>query len=506
MTHAIARAFLSLIFLFSATVCGQAATLKVAVRALPAALGNPFTSVGQPASETWGAIFDALTYIDGEGILQPALALSWSATSDTEWQFQLRKGVEFQNGEAFNADAVMRTIEILQSDEGRGFFVSTEIANIADVRATDPYTLIIKTKTPDAILPTRLSLISIVAPQAWATLGADKFAQKPVGTGPFKLMDWGGGSRASFTAFEKSWRAPRLQGLEFRIIPDTAARLQALLAGSVEIATGLSPDDFALLPTDEFNTYTIETAAVFAIALRNVGNPQSPLQDVRVRKALNYAVNTQLISEGIFGGTVQPSSQGAQPPTFGYNPSLKPYGYNPAEARRLLTDAGYPNGFALNVDVLVGFAAADAALYQKVSDDLAQVGVKVTLRAIPYANWLQKYTSGAWGDTDGFSARWDSGAYYDTIRAISAASCDKPGPFFCAPEMMDAIRESNAMFDPNLRREKLQSIMAQLKSDVAPAIWLVPANFYIASARTVTNFTGGEHGLRYNALMLTSGK
>lgn len=496
----------ALLMCLSISAAASAATLRAAIRALPASLGNPFTSVGQPASETWGAIFDALSYIDGAGILQPALAISWEATSDRQWIFHLRTGVTFQNGEPFDAEAVIRTFEILRSEAGRAFFVAPEIAGIETFRALDPATLAITTKTPDAILPTRLSLVSIVAPKAWATLGPDAFARTPVGTGPFRLVDWGKGAQARLEAFTASWRAPRLQALQFRITPDASARLQALLAGSADVATGLSPEDFTLLPGDSFNTYAVETAAVFAIALRNVGNPGSPLQDPRVRKALNHAVDTGLIAKAIFGGAVQPSSQGAQPHTFGYNPALKPYGHDPARARRLLAEAGYPDGFALNFDVLIGFAAADAALYQKVADDLSQVGVKVNLRAVPYANWLQKYASGAWGDTDGFSARWDSGGYYDTIRAITAASCDKPGPFFCEPGLMDAIRTSNAIFDREQRRKRLQDIMARLHEDIVPAIWLVPADFYVAASTRVTNFTAREHGLRYDALALTPQK
>ncbi|MBL8628225.1 MAG: hypothetical protein JNM81_01260 [Rhodospirillaceae bacterium] len=498
----IGRALVGISLVFTPAISAHATTLTMAVRALPASLGNPFTSVGQPASEAWGAIFDALTYIDGKGTLQPALAVSWTATSSTEWVFQLREGVTFQNGEPFNAQAVIDTLSLLLSDAGRGYFVSPEVAGIAAMRSPDPYTLILTTKTPDAILPTRLSLISIVAPKAWATLGPDQFAQSPVGTGPFRVLGWGSGNRGRLAGFEKSWRAPRLQALEFRVIPESASRLQALMSGSADVATGLSPEDFTLLPAEGFKTYTIETAAVFAIALRNIGNPTSPLQEARVRKALNLAVDRQKIAQGIFNGTVKPASQGAQDNTFGFNPDLQPLAYDPARARQLLAEAGYPNGFSLNFDVLIGFAAADAALYQKVVDDLAQIGVKVTLRATPYATWLQKYTSGAWSDTDGFSARWDSGAYADTIRAITAASCDKPGPFFCAPELMADIRATNSTFEPERRRQQLQSIMARLRDDVAPAIWLVPANFYVATSDHLIHFTAREHGLRYDALDL----
>lgn len=477
-------------------------TVRVAIRALPASLGNPLTSVGQPASETWGAIFDALTFIDSTGVLQPALATSWEPTSATQWVFHLRRNVRFQNGEMFDANAVIHTVQILQSTLGHTYFVSSEVAGITAIRAVDPYTLEIATAQPDAILPKRLNIVMIVAPRAWDTLGPNGFSQRPIGTGPFQLQDWSEGqTRARLTAYEQSWRAPRLKALELWVISDSVARLQSLLAGNVDIAMGLGPDDLSQLPKDLFDSYVVQTAAVFAIALRNVGNPASPLQDARVRRALNYAVNVQQIADVIFGGTIKPASQGAQPNTWGYNPDLTPYGYDPAHARQLLAEAGYPRGFSLNIDVLTGFAAGDDTLYQKVAEDLAKVGVRVTLRAIPYSRWLQKYTSGAWGDTDGFSARWDSGAYYDSIRAITAASCAKVNPFFCVPSIMSEIDNSGRIFDQGARKQHLQAIMAQLK-EIAPAIWLVPSIAYVGMTTKVKDFHAREQSISYDLLSL----
>ena len=144
--------------------------MRVARSAAPPSLGNPLTCVGQPGSGLWSVLFDSLTVIGSNGVLQPALATSWELENDTRWVFRLRPDVQFHNGAPFNAHAVAAILTFLMGDDGRRFYVATEVNSIAAFEIVDDLTLALETVVPDAILPKkRLALIAIPEPEAWRT-------------------------------------------------------------------------------------------------------------------------------------------------------------------------------------------------------------------------------------------------------------------------------------------------------------------------------------------------
>ena len=475
--------------------------LRVARNAAPPSLGNPLTSVGQPGSGVWSALFDSLTVIGPNGALEPALAVSWDLISDTRWVFHIRPNVVFHNGTPLDATAVEAVLAYLGSPDGRRFYVSTEVDTIAAVEIIDPLTLAIETTVPDAILPKRMALIAVPEPNLWRTLGPEGFAQTPVGTGSFKLREWGQATgRMVFDAATDSWRAPKdIDVLELWTVSDTTARVQALITGQVDVLEAVSIDDVDLIEASGFKVWAFGGAQVSSIAFRTVGNPESPLQDARVRQALNYAVNRSLIAEVLFGGSADPASQGASRGTFGYNPTLEPVPYDPDRARVLLSEAGYADGFPFTMEVLTGFSSVDTLLYQQVAQDLRAVGIDVTVHTPPFASWLRKFTSNEWGDTDAFSLMWDSGAYADAIRPMRNFSCAKAVPFFCDESIMPLIDQTDRIMNVQEREQHLQSLLGAMR-DIAPALLLTTATQRVASSKRVKALTLNPPNIAYHTI------
>jgi peptide/nickel transport system substrate-binding protein len=477
----------------------NADTLRVGRVSGSPSQGNPFTSVGQPSSGVWSAMYDGLTAIDENGKLQPALSLSWTVEAPTRWVFKLRPGVTFHNGAPFTASSVVKVIEFLKTEEGKRLYVGAETAGITAVRARDDLTVEMTTAKPDPLLAKRMNLVYMPEPGALAQ-GLESLAKAPVGTGAFKLTSWGNGNaRNVFEADPKSWRASRgVTKLELLAISDASARLQALMAGQIDVMEGISRDEISALDPDVFHIVTQSVPGMVALAFRNVGNPKSPVQDKRVRQALSLAVNRPAVVEAIFGAGSRAATQGTVQEAVGFSPELS-LPYDPAKAKALLAEAGYPKGFPLQIEVITGFGGADRLIYQQAAQDLMAVGINVELRAIPYPSWLAKFTSADWGPVDVFSFSWDASMYYDPIRPIRNSSCAKVNPFFCLPDVMPLIEATDVEMDEAARAAKMRALMAKLNEEAA-AIWIGSGTVNIAAAKRVGNVRWRAPGLMYEAV------
>ena len=482
----------------------HAETLRVTRTAIPPSRGIPFTAVSQPGVGIWSLMYDTLTRIDNGGNVEPALAVSWTAESSTRWVFDLRPDVLFQNGEAFTAEAVVASIEFLRSDEGSRFYTASEVQNIAAVEALDPLKVAIETERPDPILHRRANLLWILPPQALKDRGIDSFSLQPIGSGPFRLVDWGDTTGATqFEAFSESWRAPpEIEELTIYLMQDPITRLQALRSGQVDVAEQLSFEDVGQLSKDEFQLYERIAPGVSGIAFRVIGNESSPVADKRVRQAMNLAINRELIVDQLFQGSAVAAGQGAAHMVNGHNPDIKPWPYDPERARELLKDANFDPERTIKIHVAAGVAGNDTLLFQIVAQSLQAIGIKVELRSIPYAKWLTSFLTNEWGDADAFSLSWDNSAYFDAIRAETYTGCYKAQPFFCAPETRPLFEAISVEMDAEKRRALLQQFMAQLH-DIAPAIWLVTGTEYAAAALHVRDLTLTSRGIPYNLIKLS---
>lgn len=443
--------------------------IRVATDALPAAKGNPFNSTGTPGIYTFAAIFDPITFVDKDGTVKPWLATSWKNTSPTTWDFTLRQGVKFSNGETLDAEGVASVINYMkQNADLSKTAVAGDLKNVASAKAASDGTLQVTTSAPDPLLPNKLTELYVPAPKVLTQQGVQAIADDPIGTGPFKVKDWGA-NKITLTAFTGSWRAPKVGGLEIQALPDPASRVQALQSGQVDLITAISPDQSKQL-TGNVKADITKAAQVMSLAYINTKNG-SPLADVKVRQALNYGVDKVAMAKNLLLGEAEAVGQGTSPDAAGYDPSIKPYPYDPDKAKQLLAEAGYPNGFKFTADVVVGSFPADAEIYQLMKQDLAKIGVDVTLQQVTFATWLKFYLSNTW-DAQAFGLSWNSLPTMDGARAMSLFSCLKQPAFFCDKPTADLLQKAMSNMNLQERNQQLQQI-GKAMFDNPPALYLV---------------------------------
>jgi peptide/nickel transport system substrate-binding protein len=445
-------------------------TLRMAVTALPPSLGDPFQADGTPSIHVWAALFDGLTRLDASGEIAPALAASWRALDPTTWRFDLRTDVRFANGAPFDANAAKATFDFLGSKQGRASVIGARVRDIVAVEAPDPATLILRTKTPDAALPRRMPSVLIVEPKAWAA-GVASFSAQPIGTGPYRLLRWNERTRsAELAATDAGLRRATAARLDIVELAEESVRVQALISREVDIAR-VGVDDREYLRARGLGLVVAPSFQVMAIALRTARKDSSPLKDVRVRRALNHAIDRETLASGLLAGLGAPIGQPAGARTFGHDPTIAPYAYDPERARALLAAAGHGAGFPLIIEVVTNSLPADSLIYQAVAQDLRRIGVDVRMRAIPFPTFLRKYLSNDWGEVDAFGLSFAAAPFNDAQRPMENYSCVNPKPFHCDEATGKLLRAAKAEFDPARRLAKLRAL-SQRFHDEAPAIYL----------------------------------
>ena len=383
--------------------------------------------------------------------------------------------MKYTNGAMFDAHDVVAAIDYLNNDEkGKTFYVARESGalNIEKATAIDDYTVEFKTKVPEVLLPAKMSMLWVVPRQYFADVGWEKFTQEPVGTGAFTVETWE--PNVIMHARKDSWRVPKIDRVDYIVLNERAARVQALLSDQVDLAIALSFDDIAPVRSAGKTVDVVPIGATLALALANTVREDSPFKDKRVRQALNYAVDTQAIADGIGQGIVVPAGQPGTPVAYGYNPNVKAYPHDPAKAKQLLSEAGFPNGFKTKFAVVTGAFPGDSETYQQVAQDLGKVGIELELEKITFSKWLPMYFQNTWwkeGQYDGFSLTMNSVPYLDATRSMSYYSCQKKPAFFCDESVIPLLEEQAAEFNVPERLKKVQRL-AEVYHDLAPAIYL----------------------------------
>ena len=474
--------------------------LNVGGTELPASLGNPYAAIGVTPGSILGSIYDGLTQIDSDGRLQPALATHWENDGNRTWAFKIRAGVSFQNGKPVTAEGIAANINDLIRPENAGYPIATEMAGIEAATAIDAQTVAIVTREPDPLLGKRMSLMRIVDFDRWTEIGPDAYGRDPIGTGPYKLESWNQGGAIAFSGFKQSWRPPQgFSDLRIFTLKDSIARTQALLADQIDLALGLTPEDAPLIELEGKNSKVHYGNQVMAIGLPNALKDDSPLNNRRVRQAINYAVNRRAIVDFILGGMFPLATQGATPKNIGYNPDIEPYTFDPDRAKALLAEAGYEDGFDIIIEVLVGMGPSDSLIYQQAAQDLSNVGIRVDLRTTTYPERTRKYFSGDWGNVDGFSILWNNAPYNDTGRALKDFSCLKSNPFFCDTATAEKIERANTEMQPDRREALLQEIMADMH-DLVPTINLIEYGSVLGYSASITNVDIRPVGVAYERI------
>jgi peptide/nickel transport system substrate-binding protein len=356
-------------------------TLRVAVPTFPNSLDASIAAERNAQNVAW-QFFDSLVWANDENIIEPALAQDWDVSEDgTDYTFYLREDVTFHNGEPFNADAVVYSWERGKEPEIEW---SDRWARAESVEAIDEYTVRITTEEPDPLLlGTIAQYWNIVPPEYTEEVGNDEFGAAPVGTGPFKFVEWVREDRIVMEANEDYWRdgLPKVDEVIYRPIPESSTRMAAIQTGEVDIVNRLTAEQAdALESVPGVNVVTYPIDRVFYIAFNNLTSGEGePTEDPLVRQAMNYAVDRQAIIDSLFEGRAQLATGLMTESNLGYDQSIDPYPYDPERARELLAEAGYPDGFEMGFAAPAGAYTNFEQVAEAVQGYLADVGIETTL-------------------------------------------------------------------------------------------------------------------------------
>ena len=447
----------------------SAAEMTVATASMPRSLANPLGDASHSGRWLFQLAFDPVTYGADSGTV-PGLAVSWKNTSPTTWELKVRQGVTFHDGKALHASDIADLINWLNTDEGKAKGINTlrNMSNIVAARVIDDATLEVSTKTPDPMVPPLLGGLYVLNMKLFNDLGYDGITTQPVGTGAYKSVKWEK-DIIEVEPHASGWRPGKIDKLIVRSLPEVAARMSAFESKQVDLAFEVSPETRSRIEAAGGKLVVSSTPQNINLMFFQ-NRPGTPLHDVRVRQALNYAVNKQAFVDAILGGLTVPAGQPAARAVNGYNSDVAAYPYDPDKARQLLAEAGYGNGLELLAEAVVNVAER-REIYTQVALDAAKVGVKITINEITLPDLIGKVRdSTKMAPLFGFN--YGSEPTMDVMRSINALhSCETATKWTCFPEIQPTIKAANEEFDENKRREMLKQINKHYH-DNASAIFL----------------------------------
>ena len=328
-------------------------------------------------------VFDKLVTRNAAGDLVPGVATDLGTPVDaTTWQYTVQEGVTFHNGEPLNADAVVHSVlRIIDPDYATP--LKDNLGTVVGAEKVDEYTVNILTSGPDPLIPTRMTLLYLVPPEA--SQSAD-FGENPIGSGAYRFVSWERGIAVELEA-NPDYRggASPVSTARFTFIEEYGTRLAGVLNDEIDIMTDLLPEDNARVD----QSWTTPTGLKQFIVSLNA-RAGSPVEDVRIRQALNHAVDKEAIAEGLFSGIGEIlQGQMLNPNWFGFNPDLDPYPYDPDRARELLAEAG-ATGLEIQLVSLVGNSLLDRETTEAVAAYWADVGVNAEIFIPEFSEYIDR--------------------------------------------------------------------------------------------------------------------
>ena len=337
-------------------------------------------------------IFDNLVTRDRDLNLLPMLATEWDQIDDTTWEFKLREGVTFHNGEAFGADDVEFTIERSYDPEA-ATRVSTVFTTVQDVEVVDDLTVRFLMKAPDPLLPARLSFYGgqMMPKDYFAEVGAEQFALAPMGTGPVSFVERVPDDHLTLARYDDYWGEPiAFETVVFRPIAETAARIAALETGEVDIITRVPPDQ--VQQVSDLENARVEQVLYNGLYVLVVNSTVPPLDDPLVKQAMSLAIDREAIVEELWSGQGVVPTGPAIPGDFAFNADLPPLAYDPDRARELLEEAGY-NGEEIVIETTNGSIVNDQVMAEAIQAMWEEVGLNVDLQVIEASVRAEKNTA-----------------------------------------------------------------------------------------------------------------
>jgi peptide/nickel transport system substrate-binding protein len=444
-----------------------ASSLTIAMGDEPNTFDIPFYSTSPLSHSAVGLVEEGLAYIDEHGALKPLLAEAWNVSGDGRtWTFRLKRGVQFHDGTPFNAEAVKFTFDRILADKdpitdkkALNAFVFT---GVTEIRATDDYTLQMTTKDKFAPLVRNVAYgggVGIESPAAVKKMGTG-YGLHPVGTGPYRLTQLTKGERIVLQRNSGYWGGGTgVDTITFRIIPDASARTLGLMSGDYDVIGDVPPEQVPQLRRAR-GTGVIAQPVNRMIWLIPDVRDASPLSKPPVRRAVNLAINRETMVKDALFGFAKPAYTILSPLTPGYA-SVGQYPYNPSDAKRMLAQAGYPNGFAIKL-VYAPYVPQSQAVSEAVQGYLQEIGVRVELTHLEQATYWSSMRDAS--DKYGlWLFAWGPGnADADTLLSSTFSSTSIPvynvGAYSNA-DLDKLIAQQRSTLDPNERGRIIGQIL-----------------------------------------------
>ncbi|MEN3150604.1 ABC transporter substrate-binding protein [Neorhizobium sp. IRAMC:178] len=442
-------------------------------------------------------ISDALVYANGvNGNVEPRLAKSWEIQGDTKWVIDLESKAKFDDGNPLGADDVIYSLCRVRNVPNSPGLFSSFISTIGSIKDAGGGKIEITTKKPDPNLLRNLSYIGIVENPTgrtltyddkscgndnWLATGDFNNGKTSPGIGHYRVRKFTPDVEIELERNQQYYGASAAyDSVLVKSLPDNSARIAALLGGAVDVINAVPINSVDSIQSSGKYHLSSMPSTLLIFLLPDQGQEKTPkvsgtdgknpFLDPRVRKALNLAINRDQIAETVMGGMAQPASQIVVDGVFGYDPGLQPYPYNPAEAKRLLAEAGYPNGFSLTLNAPSDRYVNGAQVAQAVTAMLSQIGLNVTLETFPFSIYFTKasayefslYLAGAAADTgEGLSQMINLAGTRNPDRGWGGANRGR----YSSKVTDKALEDAQSTLDDGKREALLRSAVAQVYKD-----------------------------------------
>jgi peptide/nickel transport system substrate-binding protein len=479
----------------------QNQNLTIGIGGSPTSLDPHFYNASPNISLTMH-LFDRLVEQDGRARIRPMLSESWHAISETVWEFKLRPGVKWHDGRDFTADDVAFTVSRVPDVPNSPATFAGHVRAIQRVEVVDPLTVRFHTAAPYPLLPVDMASVQIVSRHAGQGASTEDYnsGKAAIGTGPYRLSSYRAGDRTEFVRNDEYWRGPEPWArLSYRFMANDASRTAALLAGDVDMIDQVPSNDLARMKRDPRVTVS-EIQGLRLIYLvpdysRGEGQPpvfvtdndgkplpRNPFLDPRVRRAMSIAVNREALAERVMEGTAKPAGQWLPEGVFGYNPEVRVPPFDPDGAKRMLAEAGFPQGFRMTLTTPNDRYPNDARTAQAVAQMWSRIGVRTEVDAIPWASYSARAARQefnmrlvGWGSVTGEASYMLVNIFgtYDRERRWGSANNSR-----ISDRELDALTERASTILDDEKREAAQREAVKVATDrtlVIPLFQLVNA-------------------------------
>ncbi|MER2029444.1 MAG: glutathione ABC transporter substrate-binding protein [Solibacillus sp.] len=466
---------------------------------------DPHGSNDVPSSNIQSNLYETLVNRDANGELVPGLAESWTQVDDLTWEFKLKTGVTFHDGEAFNAEAVKTSFDRLLDPEvasPRAFLFEM----VTEVKVVDESTVQFVTEYPFSPLLAHLTHNggSIISPKSieedYAAMEADSSVKagsvigtNPVGTGPFKFESWTPGTEIKLVKFAEYAGTPvHIDSVTFKVVPESATRVAELQSGYAHIIGAVEPGQVANVNT--FDGASVLETASSSLTYLGFNTEKEPFNDPKVRQAISKAIDRPTLIDGIYEGFGIPAISPLAPGIFGYTEDVTSMAYNIDEAKALLAEAGYADGFKTTIWTNDNPARQQVAIV--LQEELKKLNIQAEIEVMEFGSYLEKTAA---GEHDMFILGWSNptgDADYGLYALFHSSQHGDPGnrSFYTSEKVDELLEKGRREADPTAR-EAIYKEALQLISDESPMAFVLHPYTLTGVSDKVSGFNVGTDSI-----------